>query len=442
MNVGPGRLVPALALALAALGPALPARGDEAEAIARALAYLGREVPAWPREHRCFSCHNNGDAARALYEAARLGRDVPGPATAATDAWLARPDGWDRNGGDGPFSDKVLARVAFAAGLAAADAAGRAEGGRAALVAAARRLARDQADDGAWRVDPADAIGSPATYGRPLATWLAVDALRRADPAEFAPELRRARAWLARVESINTPGAAVVLLAAGDDPDLPAPMVAAALGYLRIAQDVDGGWGPFRSAPAEAFDTALGVLALSRHRDRPGVLDELARGRAYLVAAQGADGSWPETTRPPNGESYAQRLSTAGWATLALLASAPRGAARDVQPSPPHVTPVPAAGPPPPPGSEITMADPRNIAHDKKVQEEKKHAHEPIGPDNAAVAPQPGRKTPTVHEKPHEEATSTHATSQHHHDRHTGHVEEPPAVQAELDAKEDATDRR
>ena len=35
----------------------------------RALAYLIREVPAWSREHKCFSCHNNGDAARALYTA-------------------------------------------------------------------------------------------------------------------------------------------------------------------------------------------------------------------------------------------------------------------------------------------------------------------------------------------------------------------------------------
>jgi len=46
------------------------------------------------------------------------------------------------------------------------------------------------------------------------------------------------------------------------------------------------------------------------------------RGRAYLVAAQLADGSWPETTRPAGADSYAQRLSTTGWTTLALLATA------------------------------------------------------------------------------------------------------------------------
>lgn len=37
------------------------------------------------------------------------------------------------------------------------------------------------------------------------------------------------------------------------------------------------------------------------------------------------------------------------------------------------------------------MTDPRNIAHDKKVQQEKKHRHEEVAP-GAEHAVQPGRK--------------------------------------------------
>ena len=37
------------------------------------------------------------------------------------------------------------------------------------------------------------------------------------------------------------------------------------------------------------------------------------------------------------------------------------------------------------------MTDPRNIAHDKKVQQEKKHRHEELAP-GATHAVQPGRK--------------------------------------------------
>ena len=43
------------------------------------------------------------------------------------------------------------------------------------------------------------------------------------------------------------------------------------------------------------------------------------------------------------------------------------------------------------------MTDPRNIAHDKKVQQEKKHHGEEVAP-GADVTPQPGRKP---HQKDH-----------------------------------------
>lgn len=42
------------------------------------------------------------------------------------------------------------------------------------------------------------------------------------------------------------------------------------------------------------------------------------------------------------------------------------------------------------------MTDPRNIAHDKKVQQAKKHAAEDIAP-GADRTPQPGKKTHMEH---------------------------------------------
>ena len=46
------------------------------------------------------------------------------------------------------------------------------------------------------------------------------------------------------------------------------------------------------------------------------------------------------------------------------------------------------------------MTDPRNIAHDKKVQNDKKHDHEEIAP-GADETPQPGKKPHLHHdEKP------------------------------------------
>ena len=42
------------------------------------------------------------------------------------------------------------------------------------------------------------------------------------------------------------------------------------------------------------------------------------------------------------------------------------------------------------------MSDPRNVAHDKKVQQEKKHHGEKVSPD-ADETPQPGKKPHQQH---------------------------------------------
>ncbi len=42
------------------------------------------------------------------------------------------------------------------------------------------------------------------------------------------------------------------------------------------------------------------------------------------------------------------------------------------------------------------MSDPRNVAHDKKVMEEKKH-HGEDPAEGAAETPQPGKKPPQIH---------------------------------------------
>ena len=88
---------------------------------------------------------------------------------------------------------------------------------------------------------------------------------------------------------------------------------------VRKGQSKDGGWGPYVTAPSEPFDTALVLLALKQYPKLAGNANMIRHGRDYLLATQKTDGSWQETTRPAGGDSYAQRISTTGWATLALL---------------------------------------------------------------------------------------------------------------------------
>jgi hypothetical protein len=309
-------------LAVLAIGPASgDSRQAKPDAEVRALNYLAREVPRWSSANKCYSCHNNGDAARALYVAVRRAAPVPSSALQDTSRWLAQPGKWDQNGGRAGLNDKSLARVQFAAALVEALDAGLVKD-RQALTVAADLVAAEQRKDGSWQVNADGALGAPATYGTCLATHQARRVLHKADPKRYREALARADRWLRTVPVESVLDAAAVLLALQKDADRDAlAQRRRCLALVRKGQSNDGGWGPYVNASSEPFDSALVLLALAPFKDEPDIRRRLQRGRAYLVTTQRADGSWPETTRPAGAESYAQRLSTTGWATLALLAT-------------------------------------------------------------------------------------------------------------------------
>jgi hypothetical protein len=280
----------------------------------RAVDYMVQEVPRWQRENHCFSCHNNGDAARALFAARRAGYTVPDGALADTNGWLLQPERWDEVHGSPAASDKKLARIQFAAALAEAWRAGVTRDRKVLLQAAVALLKLQEADGawrGAWLVDTGGLPGAPATYGAALATYMARRTLETADKSRFAAAITRANRWLTAAKPGNLLDAAAMLLALPQSPEVRRKC----LPMLLASQTSDGGWGPQPHVPAEAFDTAVVVLALRAARETK----PIARARAFLISLQEPSGGWPETTRPSGGQSYAERISTAAWVVLALL---------------------------------------------------------------------------------------------------------------------------
>ena len=125
--------------------------------------------------------------------------------------------------------------------------------------------------------------------------------------------------------------AVVLALGLVDDPEA-VRQRQTCLDIIVRGQAPSGGWGAYVTTATEPFDTAVVVLALADLLEAPGLaaptVDEraglerlIAAGRSFLLAEQLDDGSWVETTRPPGQQSYAQYISTSGWATLALLAT-------------------------------------------------------------------------------------------------------------------------
>lgn len=276
----------------------------------RAVEFLVQEVPRWSRENHCFSCHNNGDAARALFVARRAGYTVPERALADTMQWLLKPERWDEIHGNPAASDKKLARIQFAAALSEAYRT-HVTNDHKALLQAADSLLKLQETGGEWLVDTGGLPGAPATYGAALSTYLARRTLETASQSRFAEPIARANHWFASAQPENLLDAAAILLA------MPRSEIVRrkCLPLLLSAQTSDGGWGPQPHLPAEAFDTAVVMMALRA----AGETGPIGRAKAFLISLQEASGAWPETTRPSGSQSYAERISTAGWVTLALL---------------------------------------------------------------------------------------------------------------------------
>lgn len=305
------------------------ARGAEpaSDGTRRAVDFLIREVPAWPQQNNCFSCHNNGDGFRALTVARERGWTVPDDALSATRKWLLHPERWETSGGNPDYGDRQLINVQFSAALATLAAATEADQNQPvadALAAIAPKIVELQSPDGSWAFEAEGSIGSPIGYGRPLMTFVSQSVLRRAGREKYAAEIGRAGAWLRRAEPKSVLDSAAVLwgLARDDTPEA-AASIARRLETIRQGQSKRGGWGPYLTSPPEPFDTAIVLLALHALPASDENQKMIAAGRQYLFDTQLPAGGWPATTRPAGMESYPQMISTCAWATLALVMTEP-----------------------------------------------------------------------------------------------------------------------
>ncbi|PHR91952.1 MAG: hypothetical protein COA78_33835 [Blastopirellula sp.] len=290
------------------------AQSPDRRPIERAIQFLSKEVPLWQKQNKCYSCHNNGDGAKALYLAKRAGYAVEPEVLRTTSAWLKRPESWQKNGGENEFSDKKLANIQFSSALLTASE------DRVALRTAARELAKIQEIAGHWEIIETRQLGSPITYGNILSTVFATEVLIKAKRDEDTDRIAKSIAWLKQQEPKNNFTAAALLLGIHRlKIENSAELNQQCLQQLRENQNQDGGWGPYAISQSENFDTAFVMMALHPFAKTEDQQMSITDGRKFLISEQLEDGSWLETTRPSGSESYAHWISTTGWVVQALL---------------------------------------------------------------------------------------------------------------------------
>ena len=234
-----------------------------APAIARGVGYLSKEVPKWKAEHPCYSCHNNGDATRAMLVAGAKGYDI-GTSLDDTLAFLKQPAKWDQNKAPDGFDDKRLARVQFASALAVAERHGKAASTD--VDQAAKQLVADQQADGSWTLDQSQSIASPATYGPIIATWSARTTLISSgmQPDNFT--IVQADRWFRGLAPENVIDAAGTLLGLDLASDVMADNLRrTCLSIIRNGQSPEGG-GDLRHRQAAGVRHSDGGAGLEHAR--------------------------------------------------------------------------------------------------------------------------------------------------------------------------------
>lgn len=318
-------------LALTLILTSICAQGQNTQtAIDNAVRYLSKASLTWPSENHCFSCHNNGDAVRVLAQVAPDELKRQENDWQAVYQWLVQPTQWETAKTEEASLSPILAPIQFGSALVALSTAKLLNLSPEAINDTAQLIVQSQDPTGFWAVEAPQHLGSPGTFGNPLATTIAVRILQSLAPNKAAKSIERAKQWAnTRQARANLDLAAGILLLTTDKLSTDAGVrdqqrVEIWTQKLINNQTSQGGWGPYPNRFPEIFDTALALLALCeapRHFVPSSVLE---RGQRFLLTEQESAGGWPETTRPSGGTSYAQHISTSAWALEAVAATQQR----------------------------------------------------------------------------------------------------------------------
>lgn len=296
------------------------------EAVERSVVYLQEEAVEWIHTHKCASCHHGALGIWTLNEAVARGIKVDDQALNELTSWILEDPVKskmlpDPKAAPTPVEGEIVSLPSVYALLAARSvpAEKRSAAVRESMTKLEAYLIANQKPEGSW----GHVVGRPPVYeSREITTLMTAISL---DP--HAPSRAKSLDWLKQSPPSETLQAHTLRALAGLRSGAATSTLEADLKQVAELQNADGGWPqePGRASDALATGQALYVLSLAgRDSDRAAI----GRGRAYLLAKQTDEGSWPMESRKANRNDSPPAKNLApityagtAWATLGLVRS-------------------------------------------------------------------------------------------------------------------------
>jgi hypothetical protein len=274
--------------------------------IERGLQFLTKAGDAWMAEQNCVSCHHMGVLIRAQAEAMRRGFKVDQTKLDEWTDWtLMRLDGKSKPGVEA-LSELILAVPAAGPQLQA-------------------RLIKEQQADGTWKPGGQFATMQQRTTSEAQEATTRLSLLALLAVNGDAPAREKALAKLGPATEADSTETLVwrALLAKGQKSN-------PALAEMLRRQNADGGWA-WRTGEWVSDALATGEV-LAALKDFPGTKPAADRARAWLVANQAPNGSWPIDASLISQLSRKDFTRVNGiytfwgtaWATIGLLQDSPQ----------------------------------------------------------------------------------------------------------------------
>jgi hypothetical protein len=321
-------IVASLLPAVASAQDARPRRTRVEATIARGLDFLIKDALAWKKNYKCASCHHASLVICSLREAKRFGQAVNEPVLAELTKWIAES-------GDGKFG---LARPASAPRAASPKAIYFAlalgtdprpdAASQKGLKLLLKTVEAEQTENGSWSTWPGT---RPPLFGNSdesltaLATLALLPAAARGDREAKAARDKGVK-WLADTKTDDDAQSLALRLVLWRRLDRPANEWEPLVKRIKDRQNADGGWSQTKDMASDAWATGQALYALA-HAGIKANEAAIARGQAFLIKTQRADGSWTMTSRPtaPGGKGSTSLIPITGagsaWAVLGLVRS-------------------------------------------------------------------------------------------------------------------------